>query len=81
MAEHLGLVAHVGLHRHGGAAARANFAHHLVGGQRVAGVVDGHRVAALRGEQGGGGANAAPAARDQEHLVQNLPPAEKLRVS
>jgi hypothetical protein len=44
--QHLVLLRHVGLHRDGGAAGGADVAHHLVGGERVGGVVDGDRPAA-----------------------------------
>ena len=51
-------------------------AHHLVGCQRVRGVVHRHRPARSRGEQGRRCADAAAAAGDQQCFVHNLSPAK-----
>jgi hypothetical protein len=66
--QHLRLIGHVGLHRDGLAAGLADLPHHFVGGQRVAGVVDGHRPALAGRKQGRGRAYAARAAGDQNNF-------------
>jgi hypothetical protein len=78
---HLCLVADVGLHGDRRAAVCTDGSHHLVGGQRVARVVDRDRVAATCRLQSRRGADASAASGDQEHLVQNPPPARKPCVS
>ena len=67
-AQHLLLIAHIGLHRDSHAACRANLPHHGICCERVGGVIHGHLPALLRGEQGGGRADAARSASDQQSL-------------
>ena len=66
-AQDLRLVGHVGLHRDGVATRGANGAHHLVGGQRVGGVVHRHGVTLPGGQQSGGRPNAARATGNQDN--------------
>jgi hypothetical protein len=76
-AQHLRLVAHVGLHRDRSAAGGTDGAHHFVGGQRIGGVVHRHGPALARRQQGRGSAYArlAPVTSStlsKTSLLQNI---------
>ena len=70
--QHLGLVGHVGLDDQRTPARRTHLVGHALRGRGVAGVVDGHVPAALRGQHGRRGADAAAAAGDQKGLAHVL---------
>ena len=65
----VGLVAHVGADRDGGAARRSDLGHDGVRGPFVLQVVDRDRVPARRGQPRGGGTNPAAAAGDEHRAT------------
>jgi len=76
---HLGLIAHIGLHRQGQAASGLDARHHGLSSGGVLGVIDSHGPTLLSGQHSRGRTDAAAATGDQYNGFQRVSPARNVR--